>query len=269
VASISASTGVLTFTSWPTGDPLFFVVGGVWQRCTMAAAPVPTATAVATGYTYSACVDAVPGGAGNPCTYVYQQSAQQTTYAAALAAMPALAAGNIRMWDGVFVNSAGSYIFATGTNVGNGVWPTGANNAQRDRRPWARGLRVLNVNVAGSLVATSALAKMGFDTRVECSGNPMEVELDGLWGGTSGNYVQVQVYMDGAPWLTDFGVCPIEAGYWVGSLRMLMSPPAGSHLFQVYAQTSGSNATLYGTATIPSAFKLEETVRQNLTNGIV
>jgi hypothetical protein len=215
-AAVSVA-GVLTFSQWPTNDTIYFrPTGGPLIRGSMGAAPVGlTLGAITVGYAAYIAVDAVPPTTpGGACTYVVSQSAPQATYylASSPAQFTAVAAGNIRIWDAVVVNTSGVGItVATGTQVYSGTtpvpqsWPVGADLAQRDRRPWARGFynryerTTGNYNSAASTPAYVDSANMVF--RFEATGKPFRASLQGLmWSGNAadGQYMFFSYWLDQA-----------------------------------------------------------------------
>jgi hypothetical protein len=265
-ATISSSTRVPTWSQWPTNDVIWFSVGGVMIRGTMPAGPTAAFDAPASGRWRYVAIDAVPPATfGGACTYVESSSADQTSAALAAGAATAVTAGNVRVWDGIITNTAGAYSLVSG---GSGATLIPAATG-RDRRPWARGALAIASGVTGSPTTTSTTAVLLTEmvVRVECTGVPIQVLFSADFTNSGAdNYVQLSLIEDGTgvigPARTN--TSHIATQRFEAVLAWERVPAAGSHLYQIFWQTSAGTATQPGAA---RQMSVTEKLRVNANNG--
>jgi hypothetical protein len=255
---------VLTFANFPTGDTIWFLGGTAQTRGTM---PSPgttlTAPAGASGNYQSIALDAVPPTLYNgPCTYVISAGTAVTSANLAAANPAVLAAGNVRVWDGICQNTGGtSWALVTSTLV-----PAATG---RDRRPWARGAFDELVKTAASNLTSTAAALVdsaNLAARVECSGVPVRVKFY----STAASYAAAAIdqaafstVVDGSYLGQANMTVESTTSQWSVIYEYVFTPAAGSHLFQ-----AGYFLTAAGTLTLSNfTMVIEEIVRQNTNNG--
>lgn len=183
--------------------------------------------------------------------------AEQGSEAAAITNGPAVSAGKVRILNVIVKNTAGVYSLIGG--------------AQRDRRPWARGLNSSATqtnpeeSTAALLAAPAAIA--GLSMRVECSGAPLLVVFSAsrAWSKTAAASVNVQV-RDETKAVRAFGEWQPTAAVTKAPLTVVSEyvPAAGSHLLEAVFCTSNiaDEVTLVGSQLI-----VVELVRQRSNNG--
>jgi hypothetical protein len=134
--------------------------------------------------------------------------------------------------------------------VGAGVGSI-TNSNIRDRRPWAHGVRYVDSLVAGPVNAgISAPGSLFADARVECTGNPMRVEVGGGWyqnNGAAGTWSsQINLYIDGvSAGIINFNVENFQTGRYPAAGGLVVTPAAGSRLIALYLQGNGGAIQLY------------------------
>lgn len=140
-ATINSSTGLLTFANQRTNDIMWFkIASGAYVRGALSAMSSLTAIKPTTAgnFRYIA-IDAVPpSNVDGACTLIINEaSVDQTTAILAANNPTSPATGNMRIWDGIVQNSAGTFVLvaATGATARN-IVPAATG---RDRCPWAKG----------------------------------------------------------------------------------------------------------------------------------
>jgi hypothetical protein len=124
----------------------------------------------------------------------------------------------------------------------------------RDRRPWSRGAasmrEVTGSNASQTKTGASAMSAITTTAgtlaqRVECSGNPIELHLEGAGatGASAAYYFTFAVFKDGTevPFTRKTVEIP-TGGVLVSQLDLtwhIGSPVAGSHLWEIYWEVLG------------------------------
>lgn len=174
------------------------------------------------------------------------------------AALPATA---VRLADIIVANGAASIVTA---NI-------------RDRRPWATGAMTVERGTGAGDYSTTSTSFVAVDAtnlgcRLECSGAPLRVSVQGIISGSTGlNYHAL--YVDGAA-ATE--IMQHRPGSTVQAEAFhdewLLTPAAGSHTFELRFrhETGGANSTIIhnSSAAVRPVMVFEELVnRPNFANG--
>lgn len=275
VITCAMSGSDLSFTNWPTGDGYYFpTASGPLVRAIVPSAPATIAPSGVTSgdYAYVQVYLTPPTTAGGTATVGYSIGTSRTTAALAAADQRGAAATstNVLIWDGIVLNTSGTYTLVAGTPASGSIIPASTG---RDRRVWARGYRSTQT-VAGPVTTTSTTftpVSSSLVQRVECDGGPVVLTLYGsFYCPYSGVSAALVFYEDG----TEVSASYQETYSYGGSnqenvttYEWDLTPAAGSHLFQPYWKVSGS-ATAYIDVTAGTLlFRAAEDVRPNATNG--
>lgn len=144
----------------------------------------------------------------------------------------------------------------------------------RDRRPWARGAHVA-ITHANTTDLTFSQTTFGSvwtwaSPRIECTGNPIRISVSCtvLNSNTTG-YAQFAPAVDGVAdallqrwfWSLSTGQIATPFFSWV------VTPSAGSHLFDVFARMTGGNAIVYRSSNGLPQLMIEEILRPSASNG--
>jgi hypothetical protein len=138
----------------------------------------------------------------------------------------------------------------------------------RDRRPWARGAFVRKFIATLNTVSATyvEMDTTNLTTRIECSGNPIRIVLDGTLASNSIQLPFIRPMIDGATvdGQSDLWVwSPYAAGIQIpATLEWITWPTAGSHLFSAQWHTTGGSQVTFA----PIVFSVQEQVRQNVEN---
>lgn len=176
---------------------------------------------------------------------------------------PALPTSVLRLADVLVANGAGSI----------------ANADIRDRRPWAHGAFSLVVQTSGADYTNAGNTSFSeidatlIRKRIECSGAPMRMRLQGRASCNVATTVwEIVARMDGAALDGSIGhtrnVTFETGGHKYLDLEVDFVPPAGSHLFSWYwrALTASGTLTIDRGTDFPVVTAVEETIRQNASN---
>lgn len=146
------------------------------------------------------------------------------------------------------------------------------NSAIRDRRKWARGA-FARVTDTTSDITLSTLAGVGSTYRLECSGTPMRVVIEGLFNTSAALQLSTALFMDGSsvatPHLSKAYAGPAALNGLNFHSEWVFTPAAGSHTFQLAAGQSGATVTLKRVANSALNYTFEEIVRQDALNNLV
>jgi hypothetical protein len=220
-----SSTGTTGGTAWLT-DP---VVAGALMRSVAVPAKLEKLkppSLPAAGKFMSVGVQLTPSKWGAAPSVSIVSGVEKTTLAEAEAAPAGAVAGKLRIRDVVIKNTAGVYSI----------------EAQRDRRPWAKGALAAvrkryaeGENPSNVVVAYAAMTAL--NQRVECSGAPVEVTFHATAYNESGAGIGSNFWVDGAlleEANNQLGVLVTGTKAIPGSIgfRAVIEPGAGSHLFQ-------------------------------------
>lgn len=279
-ATINSSTGVLTFTNYPTSQAAWFLTaGGVLMRGgTPVASPTPTVSGVTSGdFAYLALYMTTPTTPGGTAGTSLVIGTSRTTAALAAADQVGAAAqtGKTLVWDGIAHLASSTWTLVAGTPASGSSIPAATG---RDRRPWAKGYRDAQ-NLSGTISTSSAtpVVVTGMAQRVECSGATIIVSVSGsLDIGPGAQNADLWVYEDGVQitaskqelfsFLTNWAQVEVPGRCYEYEL----TPSAGSHLIQMFwANPAGAGSISFSAASgTPSAlFRVEEDLRANANNG--
>ena len=254
---VASGDCALTITSTPTyavaaGTVYVATSGGVLVRRATTGKSATAITYASAGDTRLDCVTCDSTGTINYLTGTQQASAGATLDNRTGA--PTIPAGSQLLWD-VLVASSGT--------------PT-----SRDRRPWARGAAAALTITAGTTdisysgSAWAAISTSSLQMRVECSGVPVFVAINGFVSlPAASEYARLGWFVDGAqsgPGTT-VAVPSTDGGivWWGGWLTGLA---ARSHLIAP-AWASPSNYTITLDFAEPAQFIVEERLNANSNNG--
>lgn len=280
-ATVNSGTGALTFLQQRTNDSIWFTLAsGLRIRGTLPAMTSLTAIKPTTvgNFRYIA-IDAVPPSLpGSACTLTVNEAGSDQTTAALAASNPTtVAAGNVRLWDGIVQNSASTFVLIGG---GSGATLIPAATG-RDRCPWARGVADGIFRAAGATNYTTAstshavIDATNLSLRLECSGGPIEfmMAMLGNHSVASGRYA-LSMFVDGAQvdsaaWEAR-GISGTTGGNGVGvaSVFESYSIAAGSHLFQPsFRVIDAGTLTLNAGSSQGFLFQVRERLQPNVGNG--
>jgi len=160
-----------------------------------------------------------------------------------------------------------------------------SNSQIRDRRKWARGAycRIMR-NTSNYTIASSTVALIdgtNLAPRIECSGAPVRVRLEGVFHAGSGSGVGTifspQVDSAGVDGMVSVGgtatltngllrATPQEGSSPV--VEWVTTPSAGSHIIApAWGRLPSGTVTMFVSATQPLIWTIEEIVRQNTKNN--
>lgn len=140
----------------------------------------------------------------------------------------------------------------------------------RDRRPWARGAHYSLLRMSGTNYTTTATSLVRIDAtnlepRVECSGVPVEVRLDGTVGNSTSSNVEIGLSVDAAELTNDKRRTPPI--YTPLVARWVVTPAPGSHLFApMYCGSTAGTTAVFNSGGYPIEFTVRELVAQNASN---
>lgn len=245
-----------TFTGYPGADAAYWnnVINGAsglikgFLPASLPALPL-TSFPVSGNFLYVALVAQAPvvaeGGTTPSLSWLHTSATSRSTAALAAADQftfqPAESptygtlSYSLILWDGIVWNNGGNYSFVAGTPASGSPIPA----LGRDRRLWANGYNnyaVGNALSVASGTSTNAWAAMtsNLQLRVECSGAPMEFDLDAFIYGSSGSgiYGYIGLMADSAPFGYYYQIAPGSTG---GNgpnqhFKWRWSPGTGSHL---------------------------------------
>lgn len=285
-ATVNSTTGVLTFSNWPTGAVVWLpTASGLLVRNVMGSAPTGLTVSGITSsdFAYLAvtlAANTVPGGAP---TVALSIGTSRTT--AALAAADQRGASNngtnVLAWDGIGKNAGGGtpWSLQAGTPASGSVIAAATG---RDRRPWARGAFTRLIKSAAT-AGTASTTMVAVDTstlqaRVECSGVPLTFRFMGTLAVplTAGDGIQVGIWQDGT---SVDGFPSLSRGFEAsggttvtiqvdGSFEYTTTPTPGTHLYTLtYESLSGASVNFVAGSSNPLALVVFEEVRQNANNG--
>jgi hypothetical protein len=146
----------------------------------------------------------------------------------------------------------------------------------RDRRPWARGAYSTRVGTGIGNYSTSSNTPVVVDSnsflsRVECSGAPMEFHMDGnIQAATAAISLTGYLYQDGVMIMQQSIYVPTISVSHAWSMRVSVTPAAGSHVFDWYYASSSAGQTVYyynDAATRKPRMFIREDVRPNALNN--
>lgn len=255
-ATINSSTGVLTFTNWPTSAIAWWYPtgGSSLIRGNTAGAPTPTVSGVTSGdYAYLAMYStcpSTPDGTGGTSLVV---GTSRTTAALAAADQVGAAAqnGKTLVWDSIAHLAAGVWTLVAGTPASGSIIPAATG---RDRRPWAKGAFADILN-SGSTASASpnggyAVVDAILNQRIECSGLPLRLRYFTVATGSASAAAQIIFFQDGAQAGLSNSSATVAGVARPFQWESLIIPSAGSHLFQpAWFTPSGSltsNAVSFG-----------------------
>ena len=236
-ATVAATTRVLTLSNFPTNDVIWFKnAAGVLIEGTLATVPGTLAfnTFANSSWAYVSVDAVLPTTAGGACTYTTTQSAAQTSANNAANAPTAVAAGNVRVWDGIAAtDGSGNYSLTTDTVTG--VNHVGASTG-RDRRPFARGI-LRQVGTAGSNVTNGSGSVLQGSIQAECSGMPTRITFAGNTNASTSGIEALYTLQDGATTLaTAVYYCANGNENYGTTYTHWFTPAAGNHTFNLYGQ---------------------------------
>jgi hypothetical protein len=239
---------------------------------------------------------------GLPLVYLPPTVAKSTvTVTAAHATLPRV--------DSVYVTTAGVVTYVAGTatsgatldnRTGAASIPSNAlhladllvpatdttidNTQIRDRRRWARGFDALRTLSADTNTSSTTYTTISTDlqSRVECSGAPLRARLEGMMftnPGGADRTCYLALFMDGSivsPGVNHWQFVSQNTGIqsWPFSLGYIVTPSAGSHVFDWRYKVSNVAGTITFLGTVGSNTSMpllatyEEIVRQNTKNNI-
>lgn len=151
-----------------------------------------------------------------------------------------------------------------------------ANSAIRDRRKWCRGaFQAIIGSNAGSITtaSTTATAIVQTVTRLECSGVPLRVSMQGIASNnTAGDGVLFPVLVDSAG--LGLGAQQVISGNANEqdsfALEVTFSPAGGSHVLAVgIATVAGGTGSLFNASGLNFVVTYEEILRQTTGNNTV
>lgn len=141
----------------------------------------------------------------------------------------------------------------------------------RDRRPWARGVHYSVLRMSGANYTTTNTLPVRIDPtnlepRIECSGVPIEVRLDGT--GSAGGAMEMALSVDGAELANDKRrMGPGPSNYGAMNARWVVNPTAASHLFApMYCISTSGTATIFNSSSYAVELTIRELIRQNAAN---
>jgi hypothetical protein len=158
------------------------------------------------------------------------------------------------------------------------------NTQIRDRRRWARGFDALRTLSADTNTSSTTYTTISTDlqSRVECSGAPLRARLEGMMftnPGGADRTCYLALFMDGSivsPGVNHWQFVSQNTGIqsWPFSLGYIVTPSAGSHVFDWRYKVSNAAGTITFLGTVGSNTSMpllatyEEIVRQNTKNNI-
>lgn len=272
-ATLPGTTSLsLTFTNWPTGDVVWFNVSNQYIRGVLPAGTGLVATSGG-GYSHTA-IDAVPPTTpGGTCTLIASHGTfNEGSAALAAANQAALTAGNVRIWDGIVLDSGGNFTLVTANGGSPGmVFNT---TSGRDRRPWARGFHFYgNPGGPNAVAATPAWYQInsGQQVRVEVGQSELlHLRLEiGAYTDYGSSYGHIGWLIDGVGSEPDQIMNFVNAGAYTtqcitceGDLVIA----SGSYLIApAWLPYTYGNSTLHNDTTFK--WNVDEIIHPSTTNG--
>lgn len=280
VITCAMSGSDLSFTNWPTGDGYYFpTASGPLVRAIVPSAPATIAPSGVTSgdYAYVQVYLTPPTTAGGTATVGYSVGTSRTTAALAAADQRGAAATstNVLVWDGIVLNTSGTYTLVAGTPASGSVIPA---TTGRDRRVWARGAFFSQTNGSGNTstaaINTWYLISSNLQSRIECSGAPLRVILQ-AWGSNSlaGYGAVTTLFIDGVvvsvSGNTILGWVDMNSAGSVGPVgyEFVYTPTPGSHLLAPYYGCPAGTMTLFTGSGYIQGFSAQELLAPNASNG--
>lgn len=278
VTALNTSTGALTFTT-PGADPVWVknTSGVVVPVTLLSGSQTLTPASLPASSTKYAVYGVEVDSSGVLSLVKGADTATQLNTGALIASnTPATTNGKLRLADFALRNISGTINFSNGTALDS----QGVNWI--DRRAWARGAynRITrNRNAAGGDNytfggSTAAIDPTNLVVRVECTGVPVRLKLNGVAVVGNNKLAQLSFAMDGSliednAILAGNGNATVTTYHDVANIYDYV-PSSGSHLFAPYwnGGNTSSGTQLLAEGTIGMQFSVEEIVRQNANNGI-
>ena len=294
ITGTATGAGVLTLANWPTGE-VVWIQPGTGQpliRGVVPSFPFLTLTSLLIppgDWNYFAALLTPPAIPGGNCGVMLTPWAGPSNVSAAaaigLGMISSQGPGWIAIWDGIALNSSGTYYLAANAVASNLDIPA---TTGRDRRIWARGYNYSQTQYAETATYTygsgawQAINTSNYQQRVEYGGNgPLRVKLQGVLktNEAAGDYGLVGLSVDGAlPYSAggvnyQIAVNPLQAG-WDANLGPVIFDwdigpvlGAGSHLLTPIWQPLNASEEFYWDSSCPVQFTVSESIKQRANNG--